>query len=295
MQNSPSLNSSASLLTTGSAAQQAMGNAGDITVSMGLLEMEATRAKPPTPVTMSQLEALSDAGALLQSITIHDLGLEGHELRDCVLVNVSLKDCIIIRCTLNGCLITSSAEEDAHHLSRPGLRSQVWRSGLESCTIQSSHVYHSQTRLSIITKTRVEVGQVHDSKSSHSTLSNTAVEGSALVDCHLYNSDSVNQTTVTNSTTTTSLLALRRFPTEIRRRIFEAVFQHECQASDSRKIRLKRITLINALRGGDPIIYHDALTSMFSTCAFLLLPIRYPGSSDISLLPKKRVWNLETM
>lgn len=227
-----------------------------------------------TPVTVAQLREHSDSGKVLRRITIRDLGLEHHDLRDCVLINMTLKNCNIVSCDLDGCIVTNTSQPRCPCCFRTlGKEISIWRSSLESCTLQNANVNHSKFSAMVITSTRVEVGRMYDSEITNSMLSNMYLYHSYLKDSLLYNADTRFNGIGTSSQTTISPLALRRFPTDIRILIFEEVFKDsELVDQDGYPVLREDHVLIKALRGGDLEIYFEALVVMSKICTFMLRP-----------------------
>ena len=247
-------------------------------------KIESHEPTQSMPVTFLELQALSKICDILKNITIYDLGLEGHDIRNCTLVRMNLKNCNLINCSLEGCSVTSSADEGNDYggsVSSDGPmtcflerieRTTIWRSTIVSCTIQNAEIYHSQIERSLLTNAKFEVGQMRDSRVNESILSNIFVENTSVAHCCLDNSTVTNNSGVNKSRATTSPLALNRFPPDIRLIIFEAVLVATCtrETATGNAIMDDDNVLITALRGGDMVLYGEALDVMYKTCSFSL-------------------------
>ncbi|KAL2074829.1 hypothetical protein VTL71DRAFT_8608 [Oculimacula yallundae] len=268
-----------------------------------------SRTKPgvynTASISVPHLQNLLLSGEIVQGLTIVDFIIERHDIRNCLLVNVHLQDCMVINCTLRNCTLDSRTWilNDKVY----GFKVAAWRSTFESCTITNSSIYHSQIGSSILINSRVEVGQIQISKMVQTTLSNLSVDHCDLDRCLVYNCSTVIDTLVNNTRVTTSPLALRRFPPEIRALIFEYTFQ-DAQSADRKRRRdilwttsyadleerlrmLYPHELIKALRGSNLSIYEEAVDVLYKSWTFKLKSGRFM-SVEISRSSRQRLRSL---
>ena len=157
------------------------------------------------------------------------------------------------------------------HLLKNGEKVETY----ENCTIEDASIHLVRFRNNCLFR-RINIS---DSLCNNSQFMNSAIRGTILNHCILFDCTWDEKTTLKHCQTITAPLAFRRFPAEIRALIFEEAVEWDG----------KMPNLVVALRG-DPQLYREALGRFSKKNEFI-----YAGPNAIIAAPRAAIERIESL
>jgi uncharacterized protein YjbI with pentapeptide repeats len=244
-------------------------------VSMGLPSLSR--------YTNSKLRSINENDAYFEACE-----LDRVELRNCILRKSTIMNAMLIDCTLFGCRLYNTNVKQSQLTSCivgkgvPGTSNSSYM----FCRLSRCCIEYSKISAAIVTNGLIQCCSeiwnaelhrmvVHSCDIINTTVARSGLSKSALYECKLINNS------IRDSEVTTSPLAFRKFPTEVRQIIFREALEGMVYTSE----------LIVALRG-DPQLYFEILEVLGKTCFFKISPRNEESRKSMALDVYKNIQNL---